>query len=92
MGTTEVDASGETGGSTSDFHLVESHGEWRLTIQVSPQLLAVLTAEGARSDLTPFTVHVEPNLLPSKPFDVAVEPLRSGTADGARNAPERSAR
>ena len=75
---------------TSDFHLVESRGAWRLAINATPRLLAVLAGEHAADGS--FTVQVEPNLLPSGPFDVAIDVASGATSDGAATEPERSAR
>jgi hypothetical protein len=60
----------------SDFHLVEDVEGWRLTVQVTDRLRKLLSAadEGVASD-QPFTVHVEPNLLPGQPFAVTIEPV-----------------
>ena len=63
----------------SDFHLVEGADGWRLTINVTDRLRALLdgaSSEGtaAGSDVA-FTVHVEPNLLPGEPFAATIEPL-----------------
>jgi hypothetical protein len=57
--------------AVSDFHLVESLDGWTLTINLNVDLLAALAATGgttAPSATVPFTVHVQPNLLPGKPF------------------------
>lgn len=57
--------------AVSDFHLVESAGGWTLTINLNVDLLAALAAtDGATAPAAavPFTVHVQPNLLPGEPF------------------------
>jgi hypothetical protein len=48
------------GAPPADFHLVESHGQWQLTVRD----LARLTA----GQPVTVTVQVEPTLLPSGPF------------------------
>ena len=71
-------------GATSDFHLVELHGQWRLTVRRSDRLLAALDATTSAEGLdrgAPFTVHVEPNLLPGGPFEVIVDVTGERTAD-----------
>lgn len=76
----------DTPADTSDFHLVEISGGWRLTIRVSDRLLAALR-EGAEADATgQFTVHVEPNLLPGEPFTATVR-----VADAISNRAVRTA-
>ena len=84
------DSTAEERGS-SDFHLVELHGAWQLTIRRSDRLLAAL--EAAMSEAGPeqgavFTLHVEPNLLPGQPFEVTVDV----TGDGAPRAVDGPAR
>lgn len=72
---------------TSDFHLVENSGGWRLTIRASDRLLALLKQDTAAEQPAEFTVHVEPNLLPGAAFDVTVgvaEPDGDGRSNEAR--------
>ncbi|MDT4914230.1 MAG: hypothetical protein QOC66_3358 [Pseudonocardiales bacterium] len=60
----------------SDFHLVEAADGWRLTVNATDRLRELLfdSRDDGSVDAS-FTVHVEPNLLPGKPFAATVEPL-----------------
>jgi hypothetical protein len=72
----------------SDFHLVEDADGWRLTINATSRLRDLLcgaaedgspdgSPDGGSADAAaqPFTVHVEPNLLPGQPFPVTIQPV-----------------
>jgi hypothetical protein len=67
----------------SDFHLVEGADGWRLTINVTQRLRDLLggaAGDGAADAAEqPFTVHVEPNLLPGQPFAVTIQPHSDDT-------------
>jgi hypothetical protein len=67
--------------AVSDFHLVESLDGWTLTINLNVDLLAALAATDgttAPPATVPFTVHVQPNLLPGEPFLANVVIKRPG--------------
>lgn len=69
----------------ADFHLVEAHGAWCLTIYASERLKAALNAQPHQLDKTSFTVRVEPNLLPGGAFDVTVALASAGAGDERRD-------
>lgn len=47
--------------ASSDFHVLEVHGTWSLTIRMRPQLLGVA---GVAGESSVFTMHVEGELAP----------------------------
>lgn len=86
-----VDANGGSD-VAADFHLVEAHGTWRLTIKGGERLMAALADDGELANGATFTVHVEPNLLPSGVFDAAVEVQHVSATTRGSKTPERSTR